>query len=270
MVSGQTTAGAETTVRALEAGAVECVAKPSGASIDLENIGVELGQAVLRASHARVHRRVATPSVVTMPKPPSLPGPTEMPSLRVIVIAASTGGPPALTELIPRLPANLAAGVIVVQHMPAGFTAALAQRLDTISALNVCEARGGDLVVAGRALVVPGDFHLVVGDDRRVRLEQSASRHGVRPCADVTLESVARVYGRTARVAVLTGMGKDGAEGAALVEAAGGRVFVQDEATSAVNGMPRVAKERARSAVELPLDRIADALVASLAPGVAR
>jgi two-component system chemotaxis response regulator CheB len=181
----------------------------------------------------------------------------------VIVIGSSTGGPPALTEVIPHLPGTLQAAVIVVQHMPAGFTAALARRLDSLSALHVSEAKDGDVIARGGVLVAPGDFHLAVTPERRVRLHQAPPMHGVRPAIDLTLESVAQVYGRDSTVAILTGMGKDGAAGAAIVEQAGGRVFVQDEATSVVWGMPRVAAQLTRHARELPIDRIADALTAA-------
>ncbi|HST01104.1 MAG TPA: CheB methylesterase domain-containing protein, partial [Usitatibacter sp.] len=114
--------------------------------------------------------------------------------------------------------------------------------------------------------VAPGDFHLVVTREKRLHLDRGPSLHGVRPSNDITLDSVAGVFGRAANVAILTGMGKDGAEGAAKLEAAGGKVFVQDEATCVVYGMPRVALERTIRATQLPLGRIAAALAASI-PG---
>jgi two-component system chemotaxis response regulator CheB len=150
--------------------------------------------------------------------------------------------------------------------MPAGFTNALARRLDSLSPLSVAEAIEGEPIVNGHVYVAPGDFHLVVTKDKRVHLEQGPPVHGVRPSVDVTLDSIASVYGRSANLAILTGMGKDGADGAAKLEAAGGKIFVQDEATCVVYGMPRVAMERTKNAVQLPLEKIASALAASV-PG---
>ncbi|GIW13820.1 MAG: chemotaxis response regulator protein-glutamate methylesterase [Tepidiforma sp.] len=268
MVSTLTHEGTTTAIRALEAGAVECVGKPSGLSADLVNVGEKLFEAVQRASQAKLVRRRPAP----MPPPSArtversrVPG-SQVPAKYAVVIGSSTGGPPALTQVVPHLPAGLNAGVIVVQHMPPGFTGALARRLDGLSPLPVAEAKDGDLVSAGRVLVAPGDYHLIVGRDRRVRLDHGPTVHGVRPSVDVTLFSVAEVFGSAVSVAILTGMGRDGADGAARVESAGGQVFAQDEATSVVYGMPRVTVERTRSARQLPIDRIAAALAASV-PG---
>lgn len=270
MVSTLTAAGTDTTMRALEAGAVEVIAKPSGLSHELANVGEKLAEAVTRASFASVQRRRP---LALAPRHLVAPGSgttiSNMPSAQVVVIGSSTGGPPALTEVIPHLPQDLNAGVLVVQHMPAGFTKALARRLDSLSPLEVAEASEGDAVCAGRVLVAPGDFHMRVGSDRRVHLDQSPSLHGVRPSVDVTLDSVTGVYGRHASVAILTGMGRDGADGAARLEQAGGRVFTQNEATCVVYGMPRVTKERTQHAMEAPIDRVA-ALLTAAVRGAAR
>lgn len=268
MVSTLTHEGTSTAIRALEAGAVECVGKPSGLSTDLGNVGERLHEAVTRASAAKLQRRrprpLAVPESASLRPTPA--GGLRLPAHNLVVIGASTGGPPALTEVVPLLPAELGAAVLVVQHMPAGFTTALARRLDSLSALPVAEALDGDAIHTNHVYVAPGDFHLLVGRDKRLRLDKGPTVHGVRPSVDVTLETVASVFGRAANVAILTGMGKDGAEGAAKLEAAGGKVFVQDEASSVVYGMPRVAMDRTQHATQLPLDQIAAALVASLAP----
>jgi two-component system chemotaxis response regulator CheB len=267
MVSTLTHEGTETAIRALEAGAVECVGKPSGLSADLVNVGEKLFEAVERASHARLIRRRATaaPAPVSARPLSRLPAAAgQSPAKYAIVIGSSTGGPPALTQVIPNLPAGLNAAVIVVQHMPPGFTGALARRLDGMSPLPVAEAQEGDLLIPGKVLVAPGDYHLLVGRDWRVRLDRGPTVHGVRPSVDMTLFSVAEVFGASVSVAILTGMGRDGADGAARVEAAGGHVFAQDEATSVVYGMPRVAVERTRHARQLPIERIAPALAASV------
>lgn len=268
MVSTLTSAGTETAIRAMEAGAVECIGKPSGLSADLVNVGENLLQAVTRASVARVQRRRAGIAPVRIaPPPPSRPPVItggRLPAHNLLVIGSSTGGPPALTEVVPHLPADLPAAVIVVQHMPAGFTGALARRLDSLSPLNVAEAVEGEALVNGRVYIAPGDYHLVVGRDKRIHLNQEPSVHGVRPSVDVTLFSVAEVFGRAANVAILTGMGRDGADGAARLEAAGGKVIAQDEATCVVYGMPRVTMERTKSATQVPLEHVARALVATL------
>jgi len=187
-----------------------------------------------------------------------------MPAHNLLVVGSSTGGPPALTQVIPHLPADLMAAVIVVQHMPAGFTGALARRLDSLSPLAVSEAVEGEPVVNGRVYLAPGDYHLTVTKDKRMHLDQSPTVHGVRPSVDITLFSVTEVFGRAASVAILTGMGKDGAEGAARLEAAGGKVITQDEATCVVYGMPRVATERAQRPTQVPLDQVAPALLKTL------
>ena len=266
MVSTLTSAGADTTLRALEAGAVEAIAKPSGLSHDLANVSDRLAEAIQRASHARVHKRRPSLPVAPRPATPSPATSGRFKALQLLVIGSSTGGPPALTEVVPHLPADLTAGVLIVQHMPAGFTGALARRLDALSPLEVAEAVEGEPIVSGRVLVAPGDFHMVVTKDRRIHLHKEPAIHGVRPSVDITLNSVPDAYGANVAVAILTGMGKDGADGAALVERAGGKIFTQDEASCVVYGMPRVAKEKTQHATELPLDRIAQALSRAL-PG---
>jgi two-component system, chemotaxis family, protein-glutamate methylesterase/glutaminase len=266
MVSTLTREGADVTLRALEAGAVDYVAKPSGLSKDMPDLGAQLGKAVLNATHARVKRRPPRtkpePSV-RKPVAKGLGGDGQT-STHVVVIGSSTGGPPALTEVVPGLPADLGAGVVIVQHMPAGFTGALARRLNTLSALEVREAEPGDLMRDGVALIAPGDYHLTLRRGGRISLNQDPSRHGVRPSVDVTLESAERAYGRNTSVAILTGMGRDGASGAALIEKAGGEIVVQDEPSCVVYGMPRVTLEETQHAKEEPLERIATAITRGL------
>ena len=267
MLSTTTTEGASTTIRALEAGAIDCVAKPSSLSIDLQAVGERLCAAIVRARDVRPRHIRSVPRPVALQ--PSAPGPRlarpGQASANIVVIGSSTGGPPALTQVVPHLPADLSAGVVLVQHLPPTFTGALARRLNDLSALTVREAVDGDIVCQGTVLVAPGDYHVTIDARRVVHLNQAPSRHGVRPAVDVTLDSVATVYGSRATVAILTGMGKDGAAGAARVESAGGHVIVQDEATSVVWGMPRVTKEQTRHAQELPIERIAAAIARSAA-----
>ncbi|MCC6381156.1 MAG: chemotaxis-specific protein-glutamate methyltransferase CheB [Dehalococcoidia bacterium] len=268
MVSTLTEQGTETAIQALEAGAVECVAKPGPLSTSLAEAGDEIVTAIRRASAARLRR--LRPGAASAPPPPDKADRHATASESVVVIGASTGGPPALTRVLSALPASLPAGVVVVQHMPAGFTEALARRLDGVAALHVEEAREGSLVERGKAIVARGDYHAVIGSDRRVHLDSGPSLHGVRPAVDVTLQSAAAVYGAKATVAILTGMGRDGAEGASLVEDAGGRVVVQDEATSVIYGMPRVAREKTRNPVVAPLEGVAEAIARAVGGGSSR
>jgi len=274
MVSTLTRRGAEVTLQALEAGAVDYVTKPSSDSQDLYALSESLAAAVRRAAVARLNRRngrTPPPSAGhTRQAGTMLPPPDGTPATTLVVIGSSTGGPPALTEVVSHLNPETPAGYIIVQHMPPHFTAALAQRLDGLTPLSVREAAEGDAVLERRILVAPGDYHLRVSADRKVRLEQSPPRHGVRPSVDVTLESVAPVFGRPAVAVILTGMGRDGATGARLVEDAGGVVIVQDERTSVIYGMPKAAKESVQRAVEVPLHAVAQAIDTAVRVGVRR
>ena len=173
------------------------------------------------------------------------------------MIASSTGGPKALGELVPLLPAPLGQGTLIVQHMPAGFTGLLAQRLDKSAALTVREATGGEQLEPGLALVAPGGRHLHLERDRRVRLGSEDKVGGVCPRADFTIEDAAKVFGRRIVLAVLTGMGKDGLAGAKAVRAAGGRVLVEDASTCAVYGMPRAVEEAGLAHAVVPLPEMA-------------
>ncbi len=268
MLSTLTAQGAATTIRALEAGAVDCVAKPTGMSQDLANVGERLAEAILHARGATMHRRISPVPSGRLPvtRTTTIGGSS---AHHVVVIGSSTGGPPALTEVIPHLPTGLNAAVLVVQHMPPGFTAALSRRLDGLSSLPVTEAAEGDRLINGRILLAPGDFHMTVGADRTIHLDRNPTQHGVRPAVDVTVNSVAAMFGRSCTLAILTGMGRDGAEGAARIEALGGTVILQDESTCVVYGMPKAAKARTEHAIEAKIGGIAKAIVAAVPQGVA-
>jgi two-component system chemotaxis response regulator CheB len=177
--------------------------------------------------------------------------------IEVVAIASSTGGPQALTEVLSGLPANFPVPIVVVQHMPADFTKNLADRLDCTCSVKVKEAQAGDLLKPGLAFIAPGDFHMALQkfENRRVgvTLNQGPMENSCRPAADVLFRSVVDVFGSAVLGVVLTGMGKDGLAGSETIDAAGGRVIVQDEASSVVWGMPgEIARAGLADAV-LPL-----------------
>jgi two-component system chemotaxis response regulator CheB len=242
-------------VDALAEGAFDLVAKPAvGESLD--TFTSELGRKVREAAHSGRVRRPAL-------RPPARRREHRVAAStgrRLVVIACSTGGPRALGELIPRLPAPLGAGTIVVQHMPPGFTASLAARLDAGSPLAVSEAAGGELPTPGEVLLAPGGAHLRLERDRRARLSDEEPLGGLRPRADLTIADAARIYGSRVLLVVLTGMGRDGLEGARAVHAAGGRILCESEASCTVYGMPRAVAEAGLADAVLPLDELAGAI----------
>jgi two-component system chemotaxis response regulator CheB len=172
--------------------------------------------------------------------------------LEVVGIVSSTGGPPALQQVLAELPPGFPAAVLVVQHIAAGFAEGLCRWLSGTCALPVRLGRNGEAIRPGRVLVAPNDVHLVVAANRCLRLDPGPPVHHLRPCGDLLLSSLATVYGSSAVAVVLTGMGQDGLEGASAVHAAGGRVLVQDEASSTVFGMPRAVIEAAVADETLP------------------
>jgi two-component system chemotaxis response regulator CheB len=190
----------------------------------------------------------------------------------LVMIGSSTGGPRALGRLIPELPADGRTAYVIVQHMPAAFTRSLAERLDASSQLAVREAAAGDRLEVGTVLVAPGDYHLRLTASGTVALDQAPRVRGVRPSVDVGLRSAAEHFGRRTVAVILTGMGQDGADGAAAVRQAGGCVVVEDEATCVVWGMPRAVAERGLANHVVPLDGMAQAIAAAIAApaGVAR
>jgi two-component system, chemotaxis family, protein-glutamate methylesterase/glutaminase len=269
MLSSQTQDGAVTTLRALSIGAVDFVAKPSGAiSLDFHRVKDELVQKIRVAAKATVRGLIPAPPA----RPIAAHPPADTRHLlrntrfdRLVVIGSSTGGPRALGTLVPALPADGRTAYLIVQHMPAGFTKSLAERLECSSQLTVREAAQGDQLTAGLALVAPGNFHLRISANGSVELDDGPRVHGVRPSVDVTLTSVVERFGKHVLTAILTGMGQDGAAGAVALHEAGGVVLAEDESTCVVWGMPRAVFERGVADRVVPLDRMADAIVAALA-----
>ncbi|GAC1515362.1 MAG: chemotaxis response regulator protein-glutamate methylesterase [Gemmatimonadaceae bacterium] len=259
--------GDDPTLRALELGAVDFVRKPSGpVSGDIDMVRDRLLSA-LRAA-AQVNMR----GVGMLARPRRLDRLARAGHRRgatsVVVIAASTGGPRALADVIPGLPADLGAAVLVVQHMPRGFTGSFAQRLDGMSAMSVREAEDGEAVEDNHVYIAPGGRHMrIQGGDGRpvVSLDDTPPIWGVRPSADPLFRSVADVFGPAVVGVVLTGMGRDGAAGLRAVRDAGGGAIVQDRGTSVIFGMPQAAYLTAGADRVAALTDVPAAIVESLA-----
>jgi two-component system chemotaxis response regulator CheB len=252
MVSSSTLEGADITLRALEVGAMDFVAKnaPHG-GLDVLKIEGEL----VRKVRAIAHQRVRRPPFLALPPSPRR-GPRTAREVDLVVIGASTGGPPALQALVGALPGDFPCGVVVVQHMPPGFTASLAERLDSLSALTIREAASHDRIEPGHVLVAPGGWHLLLrqaGRAMEVELAEEPRDTLHRPSVDVTFASAAQLHGRRALAVVLTGMGSDGLEGVRAIKAAGGKAFVQDEESCVVYGMPRAVAEAGLADAVVPL-----------------
>lgn len=238
--------GTDATIRALELGAVDFVRKPSGPiSIDLLSIQTELIRALSAASLVRVpHTPTRSVRADGAEAKRQRDVAKATPAQSAVVIAASTGGPKALAEVVAHLPEFLSAAVLIVQHMPGDFLTSLAKRLSQLGPLPVSVARDGERVLGGRVYLAPGDRHMRVAmqDGRPViETDDGPPVCGVRPSADPLFTSAAKVFGGNLVGVVLTGMGRDGSEGLRAVRAAGGGAIVQDRASSIIYGMPRSA-----------------------------
>ena len=262
IVSSHTTALAGSALRALmEYGAVDFVAKPlDGSAADMKAFRTRLRQSLFLALSARLmlpFRKRQPPGV------PHARRTDHTPARCAVAIAASTGGPRALSEILPRLPAGLPAAVLIVQHMPALFTNYLARRLADVCELTVREAEQGEPIEEGVAYIAPGGMHFDLerrDDSVHVELTTAPPLWGVRPAADVLFHAVARTFGPASVGVVLTGMGRDGADGARAIAAVGGTTIAQDEESAVISGMPRAAAKYAETV--LPLDNIAPDIVA--------
>lgn len=270
MVSSHTSEGAEATIRALALGAVDFVAKPSGSiSLNMHITREELVAKVKAAAGATPRFRRSTAEMAPIRREVKAvaramlkPSPLESGALprRLVLIGCSTGGPGALHHIIPKLPGDLPAAVLVVQHMPPGFTKSLAQRLDELSPISVKEAEEGDRLRDGRVLLAPGGFHMTVDAEGRIRLNQEPPMHGVRPAVDKTFESVVPAWQERMVGVILTGMGYDGGKGMVGLKKAGGRTIAEDASTCVVYGMPKVVVELGAADQVLPVHEIAEAI----------
>src|SRR3954468_11650724 len=300
IVSSESREGADTTLKALELGAIDFIAKPSsGIDLDMNSVREDLCKKLKMAAKVRVVRtatksKLAQEISSSAPRTePSLPSGyagamdainskpaaiSERPTstafssavagaparsggrFPIIMIAASTGGPATLMKLVPSFPKDFPGAVLLVQHMPASFTTQFAQQLADISALKVKEASPGEIISAGSLYLCPGSSHMKVTATGRLTLDEGARINGYRPCADVTLTTAAEFIGSLGVGVILTGMGNDGCQGAQAIKAAGGHVIAQDEATSIIFGMNAEAIKTGAVDQILPLESIYQAI----------
>ena len=289
IVSSESREGADITLKALELGAIDFVAKPSsGIDLDMNSVREELCRKLKMAAKVRVVRTAtrskmaqeiasAAPRIEPAPKAAAAaapargtvvaPPPPSAPAVRsvngkfpIVVVAASTGGPATLMRFIPSFTADFAGAVLLVQHMPANFTSQFSQQLSEIAAIKVKEAEAGEIVQPGVLYVCPGSHHLRLSPTGRVSLDDGPRVAGYRPCADLTLETVAAFAGPLSIAVILTGMGNDGSRGVQAVKQAGGYVIAQDEPTSVIFGMNAEAIKTGAVDQVLPLESIYQAI----------
>jgi two-component system chemotaxis response regulator CheB len=259
VVSAFSPASGARAVDALAEGAFDLVSKPSGSG-DVDAFEQNLLSKIKAAITLR-RRPAAAPSSGGLLRRPKV---SRVGSPNALVIATSTGGPRALAALLPGLPATLGLGTLIVQHMPPGFTASLAARLDRSSKLTVREAAGGESMQPGVALIAPGGRHLRLGPGGQTELSDEAPLGGLRPRADLLIEDAAKRWGNKLTLVVLTGMGNDGLRGAKEVKRLGGKILAEAEQTCTVYGMPRAIAEAKLADEVLPLDQMADAIIAEV------
>jgi two-component system chemotaxis response regulator CheB len=267
VVSSHSTEGASVTLKALSMGAFDFVAKPGDVSGRMPEIAHELISKIKAAAQSR-GMRVSPLSSFSIPVEKAAPNSKQRPT-RIVAIGVSTGGPQALQYLLPQLPKDFPGTILVVQHMPEGFTEMFSRRLDEICSIKVKEAQSGDLLLAGRALVCPGSRHLKVkrmamGDV--VVLSDEPRVNGHRPSVDVLFRSVAEEFGNNCLGVLMTGMGEDGAQGLGVLKAAGAMTIAQNEESCVVYGMPKAAIERGYAVRVVSLEALANTLQAQCMP----
>jgi two-component system chemotaxis response regulator CheB len=263
LLSSLTQEGADVTLRGLELGAMDFVDKTRvQGQMNLLELADEL--------RGKVHAAAAVPLARLVRPAPAGQAAAERgsePRAEAVVIATSTGGPPALQRIIPRLPVDIRAAVLVVQHMPLGFTRSLAERLDALSTLSVREAGDGEPIHPGTVLVAPAGRHMKIrrrGASARVWLDEEPRAALHRPSADVLMAAAARAWGARTLGVVLTGMGSDGVEGLRAIRSAGGQTLAESEESCVIYGMPKAAVEAGVVDRSVALDRMADEILAKV------
>jgi len=257
MISGHGTI--ETAVQATRNGAFDFIEKPESVAADkIKNLEKDLINKVLaaisskRLSVKRIEPQIKSNLINLRPT-----GKKD----KVLVIASSTGGPQALKEVVPYLPEDIPAKILIIQHMPEKFTEMFAQRLDKMSKITVKEAKAGDTLTRGQALLAPGNYHMTVTEKGTIALNQEPTVLGVRPCADLTIASAAQIYQKDIICVILTGMGHDGTMGASVVKKYGGYCIAEHESTCIVYGMPKSVVLAGLSDEVVPLHKIAESIV---------
>ncbi|MFT4049008.1 MAG: chemotaxis-specific protein-glutamate methyltransferase CheB [Solirubrobacterales bacterium] len=266
VVSSFSEQGGVRAVDALAEGAFELVPKRSdGGKLQdfLDDLLTKLQAAIYerpeRASNGHEGPRALPPQPPSAPRRPLRRAKADPSAKKLVMIASSTGGPRALTRVAGNFGSELGEGLVIVQHMPAGFTRSLAARLDCEGGLSIAEAEEGAEIASGRGWVAPGGRHLHI-EKKRLRLTDEPPVTGLRPCADITITDAVASFGGEIVLAVLTGMGRDACKGAALVKEAGGIVIAEHGDTTTVNGMPRAITEAGLADAVLPIDEIGPAL----------
>jgi len=259
MFSTLTERGAKTTIDALSLGASDYVTKPSNSG------KLEEGIAAIRSSLIpKIRALCKSPETDSLAAAPSVArsrlSRTRAPApVKILAIGVSTGGPQALDQIVPRLPANFPVPVVIVQHMPKIFTRLLADRLSSHSAIRVRECVPGSTLASGEAWIAPGDFHMTLTRTHgpiQLETNQGPAENSCRPAVDVLFRSVAQIYGNSTLAVILTGMGSDGLRGCEAVHEAGGRIFIQDEPSSVVWGMPGAVAHAGLADKVIPLEEI--------------
>jgi two-component system, chemotaxis family, protein-glutamate methylesterase/glutaminase len=259
MLSSISQSGTVLTMECLEAGAFDFVSKPSGSiSLDINKVKDELTLKIRMA----YGKEAAAPIIIQRRQ---LEKRTLTNKIEAVVIGASTGGPKALHSVIKALPEKLGVPVFIVQHMPVGFTKAFAERLNSNCKMKVVEAADGELIETDIVYVAPGGYHMEVERDKRIHLNSEPAIWGVRPAVDKLFFSASKVYGSHLLSVVLTGMGKDGAQGTAEIKKNGGITISEDKSTCTIYGMPKAAYETGMVDLVVPLDEVALQVIKTIA-----
>ncbi|MCY6483646.1 chemotaxis response regulator protein-glutamate methylesterase [Clostridium aestuarii] len=264
MLSSISKSGTALTMECLENGAFDFIPKPSGAiSLDIEKVAEELTRKIKLAYSKNIskEKNLSVNLEQRFNRKPMKSANRRIQKINAVVIGASTGGPKALYNVVTKLPDNLGVPVFIVQHMPVGFTKAFADRLNSNSALTVVEAEEGQNISQNVVYVAPGGFHMEIGKDKQIHLNTEPSIWGVRPAVDKLFISAAKVYGKHLLSVVLTGMGKDGAQGTVEVKDNGGITISEDKSTCTIYGMPRAAFETGKIDEVIPIYEIATAII---------
>ncbi|MFT5875471.1 MAG: two-component system chemotaxis response regulator CheB [Clostridium sp.] len=258
MLSSVSKTGTELTMECLELGAFDFISKPSGAiSLDINKVKDELIEKIRLAymqsteNSNKITTRIGDEVSIINNRA------VVNRNIEAVVIGASTGGPKALYKVITALPDNIGVPILVVQHMPVGFTKAFANRLNLNSKLKVVEARDSDLIEKNVVYIAPGGYHMEIGSDKRIHLNTEPTIWGVRPAVDKLFISATKVYGARILSVILTGMGHDGANGTIAIKDNGGITIAEHESTCTIYGMPKAAFETGKVDAVVPLPNIA-------------